>query len=96
LLADFIRYADIPKGQKDAKQPSTFATSSPITLSRKPKLVKSAFQSVIASIILATAAPKPLASPCTAKIIFNSVLSEMHAKFMTLDIKDFCLNMPMY
>jgi hypothetical protein len=31
----------------------------------------------------------------TAKILFNSVLSEMHAMFMTLDIKDFYLNTPM-
>jgi hypothetical protein len=31
----------------------------------------------------------------TVKILFNSVISTPEAKFMTVDLKDFYLNMPM-
>ncbi len=32
----------------------------------------------------------------TAKILLNSMVSTPEAKFMTIDIKDLCLNTPMY
>eukprot|EP00804_Cyclotella_cryptica_P016746 CCRYP_002051-RA/>CCRYP_002051-RA protein AED:0.35 eAED:0.35 QI:0/0/0/0.66/1/1/3/0/318 len=37
----------------------------------------------------------PTANMITVKILLNSVISTVNAKFMTIDIKDFYLNMPM-
>eukprot|EP00804_Cyclotella_cryptica_P015847 CCRYP_006351-RA/>CCRYP_006351-RA protein AED:0.42 eAED:0.15 QI:0/0/0/0.6/1/1/5/0/704 len=37
----------------------------------------------------------PTADMITVKILLNSVISTVNAKFMTIDIKDFYLNMPM-
>ena len=37
----------------------------------------------------------PTADMITVKILLNSVISTVHAKFMTIDIKDFYLNTPM-
>ncbi len=37
----------------------------------------------------------PTADLLTAKLMFNSVISMPNAKFMTIDIKDFYLMMPM-
>jgi hypothetical protein len=37
----------------------------------------------------------PTANLLTAKLMFNSIISTPGAKFMTIDIKDFYLMMPM-
>ncbi len=37
----------------------------------------------------------PTANLLTVKLLFNSIISMPHAKFMTINIKDFYLNMPM-
>ena len=37
----------------------------------------------------------PTADLLTVKLLFNSIISTPHAKFMTIDIKDFYLNTPM-
>ncbi len=37
----------------------------------------------------------PTADLLTVKLLLNSIISTPNAKFMTMDIKDFCLNTPM-
>eukprot|EP00804_Cyclotella_cryptica_P002892 CCRYP_009398-RA/>CCRYP_009398-RA protein AED:0.47 eAED:0.47 QI:0/-1/0/1/-1/1/1/0/79 len=37
----------------------------------------------------------PTADMITVKILLNSIISTVNAKFMTIDIKDFYLNTPM-